>query len=108
MRGVNDWKCWSCQSKLTTRYEGRVCSSVYWETSSIEEFKCICGCLLYIKQPVVELLHPCRECDWERDKLSCPECLAIAKSVSCDGNHNRKCRSDRLGSELSGSEMAKT
>lgn len=105
MRRIDDQWCVACQSKLTARDVGCISSSINWKPATVVKLKCVCGGLLYIEQSIVQLFHPCRVCDRHRQKLSCPDCIAIFKSMTCECNHNGECSCDRRGRLLSYCKM---
>ena len=101
-------ECLTCQRELSPRHVGRVPRAIYRKSVLIEQFKCICGCLLYIEYPIIQLLHPCSTCERHRDKLGCAKCLTVLKAMIGDSDYDREGLGDAFWSILPIGEMAKT
>lgn len=105
MGRIDDQWCVTCKSEFTTRDISCVGSSINWKAVTVVKIKCVCGCLLYIEQSVVQLFHACRECERHCDKLGCPNCLAVFKTMAGECNQHGKCSCDRRGRLLSYCKM---
>ena len=88
MRGIHNQRCIACQGKLTPRHIGIIRASIHWDTVNIIELKCVCGGLLYIKESVIELLHPCSTCEGHVDEFGCSNCLAIFKTMAWECHYD--------------------
>lgn len=107
MGRIDDQWCVTCKSEFTTRDISCVGSAINWKAVTVVKFKCVCGCLLYIEQSVVQLFHACREYERHCDKLGCPNCLAVFKTMAGECYDDGKGSGNRRGCLLSYCKMAR-
>lgn len=106
MTRIHDGKSGASEREFTASYVWRIRPPVNWSPRRIVQLECVCGNLLYIKEPVIELFHPSGQCVRDANELSCPHCLRVFQAMSRSRDNYRECVRNGRWCELADREVA--